>query len=227
MKIAEREEARRIRQEEGESIKMIAKRLGVSKGTVSLWVRDIYLTAEQKKALDERHKGHKAKRKGSSVVEAKSRELRQEAQHRGRERVFKEDETYRLCCALYWAEGDKDKCSVAMSNTDPAMLRWLIYFLKEYFDCSDDRFSVRVMAHVNNGLTPDEINSYWLSEVGLPYSCLRKFTDKGKYYNPNNSKKKRHEYGCCKVAVCDVEISQQIFGSIQELFGIEREEWLS
>ena len=54
MKAKEREEARRIRAEEGLSVGEIARRLGISRGTSSKWLRDVELTEEQRMRLDER-----------------------------------------------------------------------------------------------------------------------------------------------------------------------------
>jgi transposase-like protein len=51
MKTAERNQARRMRSEEGRSIKEIARLLGVSTSSVSHWVRDIELTDAQHSAL--------------------------------------------------------------------------------------------------------------------------------------------------------------------------------
>lgn len=50
----EREEARRLRRE-GMSVRSIQNKLGVSSSRVSLWVRDITLSEEQRRELDERH----------------------------------------------------------------------------------------------------------------------------------------------------------------------------
>jgi transcriptional regulator with XRE-family HTH domain len=55
VKTRERELARRIRRDEGASIKDIARRIGVSVSSVSLWVRDIELTPEQSAALAARN----------------------------------------------------------------------------------------------------------------------------------------------------------------------------
>jgi transcriptional regulator with XRE-family HTH domain len=44
MKVQERNEARRLRRDEGLSLKEIALQLGVAKSSVSHWVRDIELT---------------------------------------------------------------------------------------------------------------------------------------------------------------------------------------
>src|SRR5205823_4388897 len=51
VKTADREEARSMPRNEGRSIKEIARSLGVSTSSVSHWVRDIELTAEQHDAL--------------------------------------------------------------------------------------------------------------------------------------------------------------------------------
>jgi len=57
MKTAERAEARRLRKEEGRSVKELAGLLGVSPSSISLWVRDIDLTDEQREALRHRMGG--------------------------------------------------------------------------------------------------------------------------------------------------------------------------
>jgi predicted transcriptional regulator len=62
MKTAERDMARRLRREEGRSIKEIAAVLRVSQSSVSLWVRDIELTVEQHDALLERNPAHNRQR---------------------------------------------------------------------------------------------------------------------------------------------------------------------
>jgi transcriptional regulator with XRE-family HTH domain len=54
MKTAERERARKLRREEGRSVKELAALLGVSRSSISLWVRDIELTPDQYAALRRR-----------------------------------------------------------------------------------------------------------------------------------------------------------------------------
>jgi hypothetical protein len=51
VKTAERLEARRLRAAEGCSIREIAQRVGVSRSSASLWVRDVELTPPQVDAL--------------------------------------------------------------------------------------------------------------------------------------------------------------------------------
>ncbi len=55
MKTRERDEARTLRRQQGQSIKEIARAVGVSPSSVSYWVRDIELTAKQVEALRARN----------------------------------------------------------------------------------------------------------------------------------------------------------------------------
>jgi transcriptional regulator with XRE-family HTH domain len=228
MKAKEREEARRLRSEEGLSVGEIARRLGVSKGTSSLWLRDIELTDEQKLNLIERGRTSANQLNGSKRIKEKAKEQREAYQKAGRDfvREGKTDEGYRMLCALYWAEGNKSRNEVGMTNTDVAMLKIFVDGMKRYFGRKDEDFTVRVNAHLGNGLIVEQIQDYWLKELGLPKPCLRAFILKSKYYPIQNKKHKRHVYGGCSVRVCSSEIMQKIYGSIQEIFGIERPEWL-
>jgi len=227
MKAKEREEARRLRSEEGLSVGEIAKRLGVSRGTSSLWLRDVELTNEQRLRLAERGRMCDGKLKGLKAQQEQARIRREAYQQTGREMMQRGADTeYRLLCALYWAEGNKSRTTVGMTNTDVDMLKVFVQGLKKYFECSDNAFTVSVMAHLGNGLTAEEIRDYWLKSIGLPETCWRNFTLKSKYYSTQNKKHKRHVYGGCSVRVQSVEIVQKLYGSIQEVFGIDRPEWL-
>ena len=78
MKYKEKLEARRLRKEEGLSLKEIAEKVGVAKSSVSLWVRDIELSDEQLAVLIERSCHYKDNgRKWSETNRSKRREYRQ------------------------------------------------------------------------------------------------------------------------------------------------------
>jgi len=73
--------------------------------------------------------------------------------------------------------------------------------------------------------TLDEIRDHWLSELGLPVSCLRGFTVD---VRPACTQRKRNgllPYGTCRLRVGSVSIIQRICGSIQEYGGFSKSEW--
>src|SRR5512133_1082631 len=108
VKTAERDEARRLRQIEGLPIKKIASRLGVAVSTVSLWVRDIELTAEQQARLRFLNPAYNRQLSGQAVYAEQCRARRREAQQGGRVRAGEGDTLHVACCMLYWAEGWKN-----------------------------------------------------------------------------------------------------------------------
>ena len=66
VKVAEREEARRLRREQGLPIKVIAAAIGVSSSSVSRWVRDVRLTPAQVAALREANPIYNRQRSGTA-----------------------------------------------------------------------------------------------------------------------------------------------------------------
>jgi transposase len=72
VKTRERELARHLRRNEGAAINEIARRVGVSKSSVSLWVRDIELTEAQRQALLERNPAYNRQFSGWSKIAARS-----------------------------------------------------------------------------------------------------------------------------------------------------------
>ena len=73
MKTQERAEARRLRREEGKSLKEIARLVHVSLSSVTLWTRDIELTAEQHASLQERNPIYNAQRNSARVRSERAR----------------------------------------------------------------------------------------------------------------------------------------------------------
>ena len=87
MKQDKREEARRLRRENGMAITDICKQLSVAKSSVSVWVRDIILTEEQKTALHKQHYAFWAQMRGAHANAIKGREQRRIYQEEGRQKA--------------------------------------------------------------------------------------------------------------------------------------------
>ena len=123
MKIQEKEKSRLMRKQ-GKSIKEIAKELNVSKGSVSVWVRDIQLTQEQINLL---------KNKNFLLGATKKREIykdkRLKFQSYGSNRILANDKDFERVCLLYWAEGAKNKNSLKISNSDVNFMKFFIFWL--------------------------------------------------------------------------------------------------
>ena len=153
---------------EGRSIKEIAGSLGVSASSVSHWVRDIELTAEQHDALQAWNRLHERQRLARAAMSEKARRLRREAQEAGRRLARKGDSLYIAGCMLYWAEGSRSRNRVVFTNSDPEMVKIFATFLRCAFGLSPDRVRVTCNLFADHEARQHEIEEFWLQTVRLP-----------------------------------------------------------
>jgi hypothetical protein len=223
VKTDEQRRARELRAQ-GRSIGDIQQELGVSRSSVSTWVRDVELTAVQRTRLIARS------RLGPIVAGPKkaaaAREVRRGHQAHGRQLARERGVNYASGCMLYWAEGSKDRNAARLTNSDPAVLVFFARFLRTEFSVRSDKIVISCNLFADHAVRQQEIEDVWLAKLGLPRSQLRK-TIVNKY--SKHSQKKRQNklpFGTCKLVVHSTQIVQTIYGSIQEYGGFERPEWL-
>jgi hypothetical protein len=223
MKTEERRRARELR-ELGWSITEIEREVGVSRASVSVWVRDISLDDEAQQRLIERT--GKGPAVAAVLKASRARELRLAHQEEGRRLARERDALYAIGCMLHWAEGDKCRNSVRMSNSDPELLALFVHFLQHHFDVRPEQFCVCCNLFADHIDRQHDIEQFWLERLGLPQSSLRKSVIN--VYSKHSRKKRQNKlpYGTCKLYVHSTRIQQTIYGSIQEYGGFERPEWL-
>lgn len=202
--------------------------LGVSRSTVSLWVRDIDLTPEQHEVLRQRNPIYNSQLNGSRANFDKGHARRRRYQQFGRTRVLGESggSLYVAGCMLYWAEGDKARNSVRLSNSDPEVARLFLGFLRECFGVRDEQVRISCNLFADHAARQREIEQFWLDALRLPASSLRASAVNRYSRYSQKKRKNRLPYGTCRVAVHSTETVQAIYGSIQEFAGFERPEWI-
>jgi AcrR family transcriptional regulator len=226
VKTVEREEARRLRAVEGLSVREITRRLGVSKGSVSLWVRDVPLTDAQRARLQAANPRYGGQNAGAATNARRARVARSAWQEEGRELARARGSDFAAGCMLYWAEGSKTRNVAQLSNSDPEVVRFFVDFLRRHFDVPDR--DIRVTCNLFADHLPDQerIEQFWLDVLQLPPECLRKSIVN--VYSKYSQKKRKNmlPYGTCRVSVHRTRLIQTIYGAIQEYGGFERPEWL-
>jgi transposase-like protein len=225
MKSYEREEARRLRREQGLSVKEICKTLGVAKSSVSVWVRDIELTDEQQTVLSLRRPDDIGRQKGATTNRNKGLAQRLQYQEAGRIKARERDQLHLAGCMLYWAEGSKARHMLDFSNSDADMMTLYLKFLRESLQIEDADIILRISCYLGNGVAVEEIEEYWINLLGLPRSSLRKTLVN---IQPRSSQQKgrKLKYGMCKICVYRTQAIHHVLGAIQEYAGIEKPEWL-
>lgn len=221
MKKIIRDQAREMRQN-GETITGIAKALNVSKGTISLWVRDITLTEAQVEAIRVKKSHFAAQNKGSQANRSKFLVLRQQYQHEGRERAREARPLHMAGCMLYWAEGAKARNNFYFVNSDPNMMRLMMRFLREEMGIRDNECRLKIHCHFPDRETQERIEQYWVDLLQLPISAVGKTQHKkGSEFHKNILVN-----GVCGIAVYKSQLVQHIFGAIQEYAGFDNPVWL-
>jgi transcriptional regulator with XRE-family HTH domain len=227
MKTEEREHARRLRRDEGLPINEIARRVGVSKSSVSLWVRDIELTPEQVAVLQAMNPAYNRQLSGWRKVAEHHRAKRRSARESGRELARRREPLHLAGCMLYWAEGSKGPPNqVGFSNSDPEMVRLFVTFLKTYFEIRDSDIRITCHLFADHVERQREVESYWLRVSGLPDESLRKSVINRYSRSSQRKRVNRLPNGTCQVVLSRVAVLQSILSSIQEYAGFERPAWL-
>lgn len=221
MKKIIRDEAREMRKR-GETVTGIAKALNVSKGTVSMWVRDIVLTDAQVEAIRVKRSQYAAQNKGSQANKRKFLTVRQQYQQEGREVARLGRPLHLAGCMLYWAEGAKSRNSFYFVNSDPHMLRLMMRFLREEMGIQDDEIRLKIHCHFADRETQQTIEQYWIDLLQLPACAVVKT----QYKKGSDFHKNILTNGVCGIAVYRSQLVQHIYGAIQEYAGFDAPEWL-
>ncbi|WP_301129774.1 hypothetical protein [Streptomyces cacaoi] len=175
--------------------------LGVSRSSVSLWVRDLprpkpRYTPEEQRAL---------MREGLAEQRRARDRLREETRQRAREEIgpLTDRELFLVGVGLYWAEGSKSKPyrreeNVVFVNSDPDMIRLYLAWL-DLLGMERDRLRFTVMIHESADVRAAE--RYWADLAAVGPESFNKTTLKR--HNPRTVRKNTGENyrGCLVVRV--------------------------
>ena len=186
-------EARRFRRK-GRSIKDIAKLLGVSKSTVSLWCSDIELTQKQIEALHRKmvKASYKGRLKGARVQ--KQRRL-QKISHYQKEGgkdigIINDRDLLLFGLGLYLGEGNKHGNNFQFVNSSPDVIRIMIRWLRLFGIGSKDFYCNIIINEVHHKRISD-VQKRWMDITGFSHqqfkkTVLIKSVSKKVYENHNN-----------------------------------------
>jgi len=177
--------------QKGKSIKEIAKKIGVAKSTVSLWCRDIKLTADQLKNLHKRMiwGSYKGRLKGARIQYEKRLKRIKDAEDNGIKIIGKLSDRDLLLSgiALYWGEGSKKNRGAFFTNSDPEIIKFIIKWFRKIFNVRKEEFILRVGINKIHKKRVDEVINYWSKITKISKKQFRKTTliktKNKKFYN--------------------------------------------
>jgi len=188
----------------------IKKKLNVSKSTLSLWLKNVELTNEQKKKLytnsilmlsrGSQSQKERRKREIDKIIETSMREIP----------VPLTLETFRLFgAALYWAEGSKSS-GFKITNSDPHLILFMVRWIEKIFNISPKK--LKAWLNIYPQQNDLEIKQFWSELTGIPIKNFGK-----SYVKPLNKNYKKNNlyYGTIGVMIPKgTNIRYKIFGWI-------------
>jgi len=196
----DRQRAEQLRSK-GTSVRSISNLLGVSKSTVSGWVKGVALTEEQKLKLGQNRQ--RAALLGAKEATTRSRfKILQEATSEWG--LLRTNPVFIFGLALYVGEGTKGPWSPGITNCDPRVLRSVLRF---YDLIGVDKTRLRVSLQVHHSTQIESAQLFWSRELDIHISQFTKpFIRKAQTTKRHNDQK----HGTCHVRLHDVRIMLRI-----------------
>jgi hypothetical protein len=216
MKTKEKIKAIKLRKK-GFSLNEIRKVVGVSKGTVSLWVKNVLLTNAQKQNLLK--KGFEAeiverRRQTRLFKENLRRQIIVESAKKEVKKISKK-ELWLIGIMLYWAEGGKTQRGlVRFSNSDPEMIKIMMKFFRHICKVPEKKF--RCYIHIHPHLNFRKAEQYWSQITKVPLKQFFKTYRKLNKFSQN--KRDTLPFGTLDIYVCDTLLFLKIFGWAHGIF---------
>lgn len=205
----------------GESIRDIAKAIGVAKSTVSLWCRDIQLTPEQIERLQSNRMkgGYVGRLKGARMQYERRIQRTQEFESKGKDLLGKLNarDIFSIGLGLYWGEGTTYGRRAEFTNSDPFIIRFILRWFKQLFHFDADRFKFYILINEIHKNRLKEVQKYWaeitkISQKSFGKTTLIKAKNKKAYNNFAT------HYGTLRIYIKrPVEIHHQVMGMLKAL----------
>lgn len=196
----------------GASITYIEKELGISRSTLSGWLKDIALTKRQKDVLERnKYQALARARKAAALWHNEQKQERLRKAERDAEktlsRIDKNDtDILELALAvLYLGEGFKNSDETAIGSSDPLILKFFLTILSEVYNIDTDK--IRCELGLRADQDPRKIIRFWAKELDLPAAC---FTQVNIDKRTVGSKTYPHYHGVCSLRCGNIAVKRKL-----------------
>jgi transcriptional regulator with XRE-family HTH domain len=208
--------AEKLRRRQGLSYNEIHRITGISKSTLSSWLRDIPLTSKQETRLQERLLRNRA------TFAARALPINRERYHQAREKAYragarivvdlpKDQSVEELAFAmLYLGDGSKTGGRVQLANMNPDILRYFLASLRRFYNIDENRLSCRLNLVEGARSCEERLINWWSRQLVVGRERFYKTQ-----YDPRSSITEVTEnyHGVCTVTYNDTYLQQRILGT--------------
>lgn len=204
-KFVEREQAKQLRAQSW-TLQEIADELGVAKGSVSVWVRDVEFIPKP------RNRGHATNKPHPLHVKKLEEIERCKIEADCLFGALSRRDRNLFALGLYAGEGAKTDGSVSMANTNPVLLSVFISWLREEFAVDESRLRARLYLH--EGLDLDEASSFWSQLLEIP---LERFQKPYRSIVDPTRRHAKHLFGCTTVIYSCATTHRRVMARIEAI----------
>jgi predicted transcriptional regulator len=213
-RLRDREKALALRKREL-SYSQIKEILGVSKGTLSSWLREYPLSKERISEL--RDKNEKKIERFRRTMKQKREKRQKETYSTQKKKILplKDREIFLAGLILYWGEGTKaQKDSLIISNSDPSVIRFFIYWLTKALFVHKDK--IKIYLHLYSDMDVDKEIRYWSTILAVPQKQFNR-----PYIKKTSLSRINHKggfgHGTCQTRINDALLAEKVFMSIKAI----------
>jgi hypothetical protein len=204
------EEAIRLRKK-GMPYSVIRAKLGVSKSTLSLWLRDMPLS--QKEINDLRAFSPQRIERFRQAMRDKKNARRVQVFQKVSKEIgsFSKRDVFIAGLFLYWGEGTKTAdCTTSLTNTDPSILRFYVAWLESL---GIKRVDLRIKLHLYADQDVGELTKFWSDTLMISMDNFTKPYVKESRLT-NKTYKGMFSYGTCVVSYHDRDLHEYVMEGI-------------
>jgi len=199
---------------EGKSYSQIKKELGISKSTLSGWLRNYPLSREQIRLLRDFNEVRIEKFRQTMMLKKQNRLDRYYKNQAKTWLPLSKRELYLAGLFLYWGEGSKsENHTISINNTDPKVVKFALEWMKRSLKIPKGK--IRVFIHLYNDMNIKDEIDYWSKVLNMPKESFCK------PYIKKSSKKdidqKGFGHGTCGVRANNTIIKENILMAIKLL----------
>ncbi len=196
------------------SYSQIKAKLGVSKGTLSLWLRDFPLSHERIQELRGSNEGRIEKYRTTRRL---TREKRLKKVHNKELKSLfplTKREQYIAGLFLYWGEGGKTQpFEISLGNTNPHLVKFFLFWATKHLRIPQSKVKARLQLYFDMDIEAE--TKYWSKALSLPIKNFRK-----PYIKPTTLRGltfKSFGHGTCDLRISSRDSSEKVLMGIKAL----------
>ena len=183
---------------EGLSYKEIISQIGVSKGTLSGWLKNLDLSDKQMERLRELSKEKSDKGRAKAVLVNREKKLSRVSETTKEATMefekYKDNPFFLIGLSLYWAEGSKKNTNnYSFINSDPDMVRFMFLWTQKFLCLDKSLYRIRLFIHLP--YREENLEYYWSKILDMEEKLFQKTIYKP---TPHILKKNPSYKGCLR-----------------------------